>query len=73
MELKSDILRGLVLHLESQKATAKVCLDNYLYNSMGIGEHPDIMVECVKLIEKIDQADSALITLHKSYQDELQG
>ena len=73
MELKNDILRGLVAHLQSQRQSAKVCLDNYLYNSSGIGEHPDIMAECVKLLEKIDQAQSALETLYKTYPDELQG
>ena len=73
MELKNDILRGLMLHLEAEKAKAKVCLDNYLYNSAGIGEHPDIMAECVKYVHQIDEADSALNTLREVYADELQG
>ena len=73
MELKTDILKGLALHLEAEKSKSKVCLDNYLYNSAGIGEHPDIMSECIKLLGEIDHADSALITLQKVYSDELQG
>jgi len=32
MELKNDILKGTLLHLEAEKAKSKVCLDNYLYN-----------------------------------------
>ena len=73
MELKNDILRGLILHLEAEKAKAKVLLDNYLYNAAGIGEHPDIMAECIKCVHQIDEADSALKTLKEVYSDELQG
>ena len=71
MELKNDILQGLVLHLRAERAKAKVCLDNYLYNYAGIGEHPDIMEESIKMLDKLDQADSALETLSKLYPDEL--
>ena len=70
MELKNDILRGLFLHLEAEKAKAKVCLDNYLHNSSGIGEHPDIMEECIKMVARLDGADSALKTLEGIYSDE---
>ena len=72
MELKIDILESLVLSLKARKSKAKVCLDNYLYNSAGIGEHPDIVAESIKLLEEIAQADSELNTLYKLYPDELQ-
>ena len=70
MELKNDILNGLALHLESEKVKAKVGLDNYLHNSAGIGEHPDIMGECVKLVHQLDEADSALKTLREIYRND---
>lgn len=73
MELKNFVLKALVLHLEAEKAAAKVNLDNYLYNSSGIGEHPDIMEECAKLLKKMDESHSALETLKTLYPDELQG
>ena len=72
MELKTDILESVALSLEARKSKAKVCLDNYLHNSVGIGEHPDIVAESIKLLEEMDQADSALNTLYKLYPDELQ-
>ena len=71
MELKNDILQGLILQFEAYKAKAKVSLDNYLYNSVGIGEHPDIMAECIKCVHQIGEADSALKTLNEVYADEL--
>jgi hypothetical protein len=73
MELKNFVLKALILHLEAEKAAAKVNLDNYLYNSAGIGEHPDIMEECSKLLKQIDESHSALETLKQLYPDELQG
>ena len=72
MELKNDILKGIFLHLEAEKAKAKVCLDNYLYNSSGIGEHPDIMEECIKMASRLDAAESVLKTLTDIYSNELQ-
>lgn len=71
MELKASILSSILLHLEAEKAKAKVCLDNYLYNSAGIGEHPDIMDEAIKLANRLDAADSALKTIRDTYADEL--
>jgi len=71
MELKQSILKALALNLEAEKSAAKVCLDNYLYNSAGIGEHPDIMEESIKLLKKIDESQSALDTLKYLYPDEL--
>jgi len=39
---------------EEKKATAN--LYNYLYNSSGIGEHPDVVAEAKKLVEEIEHA-----------------
>ena len=63
----------MLLHLLAEKAKAKVNLDNYLYNSAGIGEHPDIMEEALKMAARLDAADSVLKTLKDVYADELQG
>ena len=38
-------------------------LTNYLNNPAGIGEHPDIVDECEKLVEDISSADGKLQTL----------
>tara|TARA_Y100001951_G_scaffold105277_1_gene121400 strand:+ start:5202 stop:5423 length:222 start_codon:yes stop_codon:yes gene_type:complete len=72
MELKLSILNGILLHLEAEKAKAKVCLDNYLYNSAGIGEHPDIMDEAIKMANRLDAAESTLKTVRDAYADELE-
>ena len=43
-----------------------VCLKIYLEQSVGIGEHPQHIEECDKLIEKIANAEEKLIILKES-------
>ena len=38
-------------------------LNNYLNNPVGVGEHPDVVEECVKLIQDLSDADDVLDTL----------
>lgn len=38
-------------------------LNNYIFNAAGVGEHPDVVEECIKLVEEIDHAESVLQTL----------
>ena len=47
----------------AQKLEAIANLQNYLSNSVGIGEHPNIVEECDKLINVIGHADDNLNTL----------
>ena len=35
-------------------------LENYLQHSAGIGEHPDIVEECVKIIDNLVAAKDSL-------------
>lgn len=52
-----DAVSAYFLH---KKTSAQANLENYLNNSTGIGEHGDIVSECVKLVEQIDHAESCL-------------
>ena len=52
-----DAVQSYFLH---KKVSAEANLENYLNNSSGIGEHGDIVSECVKLVEQIDHAESCL-------------
>ena len=67
MELKIDILGSLVLSLKARKSKAKVCLDNYLYNSAGIGEHPDIISAMDTQIEKMAHAEEKLLAVKNHF------
>tara|TARA_R100001509_G_scaffold164919_1_gene144235 strand:- start:1363 stop:1569 length:207 start_codon:yes stop_codon:yes gene_type:complete len=53
---KTEILEALVATYVAEEKTAGTNLNNYLNNAAGIGEHPDIVAEAKKLVEKIGSA-----------------
>ena len=52
----TEILEALVAIYAAEEKAAGANLNNYLNNAAGIGEHPDIVAEAKKLIEKIGSA-----------------
>ena len=50
------ILNALVKEAEAKEAKAIANLQNYMTNPAGIGEHPDIVAECMKLVKDIAEA-----------------
>jgi pyruvate/2-oxoglutarate dehydrogenase complex dihydrolipoamide acyltransferase (E2) component len=59
------LLRGVEAHFMAQRARAVANLTVYMASPAGIGEHPDVVEECIKLISEIDNADSLLETLNR--------
>lgn len=57
------LLRAVGLHFEAKRQRALANLTNYLTNAAGVGEHPDIVEECIKLLEDIDHSEGVLDTL----------
>jgi hypothetical protein len=58
-------LRALKSRYNAQKDNAFATLEVYLTNSIGIGEHPQIMDEIDKLIRSIADADGCLEVISK--------
>ena len=58
-------LRALKSRYNAQKDEAFATLEVYLSNSVGIGEHPQIVDEMDKLIKTIAEADGCLEVLSK--------
>jgi len=52
----TDILEALYAIYVAEEKAAGANLNNYLNNAAGIGEHPDVVAEAKKLIEKIGAA-----------------
>jgi hypothetical protein len=61
--MKKAILQALEKKYEAQIAEADATIRIYLENSVGIGEHPQHIEECDKLIGKIAEAEDKLQTL----------
>jgi methylaspartate ammonia-lyase len=61
-----DKLRiALVSKYQAQKDEALATLEVYYNNPTGIGEHPQIVDEMSKLVEKLENADGCLEILNK--------
>ena len=59
------ILGAIEAEALAQRAKAVANLNVYMQNPAGIGEHPDVVAECTKLIEQIGNADSTIETLRR--------
>ena len=58
-----DKLNAAKKYYEAVAAEAEVTIDLYLNNSVGIGEHPGIMEELRKQIEKLGEARDGIDTI----------
>jgi hypothetical protein len=65
MELRAVIIEALEKRYEAQLAEADATLKIYLENSVGIGEHPQHVDECDKLIAKVAEAEEKLRVLRQ--------
>ena len=58
-----DKLDAAKKYYEALAAEAEVTIDLYLNNSVGIGEHPGVMEELRKQIEKLGEARDGIDTV----------
>jgi len=63
MEIRRVVVEALEKRYEAQIAEADAALKIYLENSVGIGEHPQHVDECDKLIAKVAEAEEKLRAL----------
>jgi len=61
--LQQNLITAVRSHFVAKRDKAVANLNNYLNNPAGIGEHPDIVEECVKLLQDLSDADGVLDTL----------
>ena len=50
------IMNALLAEANAKETKALANLQNYMSNSAGIGEHPDVVAECSKLVKDIAEA-----------------
>ncbi len=63
----NEKVNALVLTYQANLQVAKANLLNYLNNSVGVGEHPDIVGECAKLVDKMEHAKGCLDILMEMF------
>jgi len=54
---------ALKTQCEAEKAEALFTINNYMYNSVGIGEHPQQVEEAMSALEKLASANDKLDNL----------
>ena len=59
------LLAAVEAHYVAVRAKAISNLNNYMVTPVGVGEHPDIVAEAIKLMEDINHADGMLQTLRR--------
>ena len=64
MDMSNVILNALLKEAQAKEAKAIALLQNYFSNSAGIGEHPDIVAECSKLLHDLQEARETIDILN---------
>jgi hypothetical protein len=62
-----NLLEALTKKLEGEIAVAQANVEVYLNQSVGIGEHPDVVEAIETQVEKIAAADEKIQTINKYY------
>lgn len=67
--MKNLIFNALLKKAEAEKAEALAVLSTYFNHSVGIGEHPQIVEEADKYLEKLAAAQDKIETLKKYFNE----
>jgi len=63
--MREKLHRALVSRYEAERDEALAILEVYYTNPAGIGEHPQVVEEMAKQVEKLGNADDCLDVLNK--------
>jgi hypothetical protein len=66
--MNEDLLNTLQTHFQAQFLRARSNLNVYMASAAGVGEHGDIVEECVKHIETMEHARSCIELLNEIVQ-----
>jgi|TARA_R110002110_G_scaffold112383_1_gene279490 hypothetical protein len=67
MITKTNLYKALKLKYQAQEAEAKANLEIYFNNSVGIGEHADVVEAMDEQIDKLAQAQDKLNALENEF------
>ena len=67
--MNSKLIKALKSKYQAEAAEAEATIEVYLNNAAGIGEHPQVVEEIAKQLEKLSNADDNLETLERYYEE----
>ena len=68
----NKLLQASIDKYKAEISEALATLDVYFTNPVAIGEHPDLLTEIDKYIEKLESATGKLETLNKYFDEHAQ-
>ena len=68
--MKDLMYKALEARYKAQLTEAEATLQVYFNNAVGIGEHPQIIEEMAKQLEKMSNAEDCLMTLEENFKEE---
>jgi hypothetical protein len=68
-DIKQLLYKALRNQFEAEKFAAEATLTVYFNNSVGVGEHPQVVDEMAKQIEKLASANDKLETLQNTFKE----
>ena len=63
----NKLLKAALSQYEAQRDEALAVLDVYFNNSVGIGEHSNLLNEISEWTQKLSEAEENISTLHKHF------
>lgn len=67
--IHNELLKAALSRYEAQRDEAKAHLHILFKNSVGIGEHTDILSEIDKWVKSLSEADENIETLKNNFDD----
>ena len=61
------LYKALESKYQAELAEGRATLEVYLTNPVGIGEHPQVVEEMSKALEKMSNAEDCLLTLEENF------
>ena len=67
--VQNKLLQASIDKYKAEISEALATLDVYFNNPVGIGEHPDLLAEIDKYVEKLETATGKLQTLQRYFDE----
>jgi len=67
--VQNKLLQASIDKYKAEISEALATLDVYFNNPVGIGEHPDLLTEIDKYVEKLETATGKLETLQRYFDE----
>ena len=65
--MKEYLYKAIEAKYQAEYHEARATLEVYNNNAAGIGEHPQVVEEMVKMLEKMSNAEDCLLTLEENF------